>query len=110
MRRSTASSRRSARSVQRRGDLFGTPSRDSKFQNSKFQMMMGSESESWNWEFLFGCGASRVRNSTLSAVKRFAEIVRQTRETDIRLTLDLDGAGRAEVVTGIGFLDHMLEL
>src|SRR5437764_6488739 len=51
-----------------------------------------------------------TRNSTLSAVNRLAEIVRQTRETDIRLTLDLDGQGRAEVSTGIGFLDHMLEL
>ena len=39
-----------------------------------------------------------------------AEIVRKTRETDIRLRLDLDGEGRAEVATGIGFLDHMLEL
>jgi imidazoleglycerol-phosphate dehydratase len=41
---------------------------------------------------------------------RTAEIVRTTRETDIRLKLDLDGAGRAEVRTGVGFLDHMLEL
>jgi imidazoleglycerol-phosphate dehydratase len=41
---------------------------------------------------------------------RTAEIVRKTRETDIRLTLNLDGAGRAEVATGVGFLDHMLEL
>lgn len=42
--------------------------------------------------------------------ERLAEIVRKTRETDIRLTLDLDGRGRAEVRTGVGFLDHMLEL
>ena len=41
---------------------------------------------------------------------RIAEIVRTTRETDIRLRLDLDGRGRAEVKTGVGFLDHMLEL
>jgi imidazoleglycerol-phosphate dehydratase len=41
---------------------------------------------------------------------RTAEIIRKTRETDIRLTLDLDGRGRAEVATGVGFLDHMLEL
>jgi imidazoleglycerol-phosphate dehydratase len=39
-----------------------------------------------------------------------AEIVRKTRETDIRLRLDLDGHGQAEVATGIGFLDHMLDL
>jgi imidazoleglycerol-phosphate dehydratase len=46
----------------------------------------------------------------LSASPRSAEIVRKTRETDIRLTLDLDGQGRAEVATGLGFLDHMLDL
>ncbi len=41
---------------------------------------------------------------------RTAEIVRKTRETDIHLTLDLDGRGHAEIATGVGFLDHMLEL
>ena len=46
----------------------------------------------------------------MSFQPRVAEIVRKTRETDIRLRLDLDGQGRAEVATGIGFLDHMLEL
>ncbi len=39
---------------------------------------------------------------------RSASLLRATAETDIRLTLDLDGAGKAEVATGIGFLDHML--
>jgi imidazoleglycerol-phosphate dehydratase len=41
-------------------------------------------------------------------VKRAARIHRKTRETDIRLALSLDGAGRSRVKTGIGFLDHML--
>jgi imidazoleglycerol-phosphate dehydratase len=41
---------------------------------------------------------------------RQAVIRRTTRETDIRLCLDLDGRGRAEVSTGIRFLDHMLQL
>lgn len=41
---------------------------------------------------------------------RTAEVVRATRETDIRLALDLDGSGKAEVATGVGFVDHMLEL
>jgi imidazoleglycerol-phosphate dehydratase len=42
--------------------------------------------------------------------ERTAEIVRKTRETDIRLSLALDGRGEARVSTGVGFLDHMLEL
>lgn len=46
----------------------------------------------------------------MSISHRTAEIVRKTRETDIRLRLDLDGQGQADVATGIGFLDHMLEL
>jgi imidazoleglycerol-phosphate dehydratase len=41
---------------------------------------------------------------------RSAAIERKTRETDIRLRLTLGGAGKARVKTGIGFLDHMLEL
>ena len=41
---------------------------------------------------------------------RSAEIRRRTAETDITLTLCLDGAGKSEVHTGAGFLDHMLTL
>jgi imidazoleglycerol-phosphate dehydratase len=39
---------------------------------------------------------------------RRAEIARATSETDIRVTLDLDGTGQATIATGVGFLDHML--
>ena len=41
---------------------------------------------------------------------RTAEITRETKETTISCRLDLDGSGNAEIRTGIGFLDHMLEL
>ena len=41
---------------------------------------------------------------------RKAEISRETRETKIQLSLDLDGTGKRSVDTGIGFFDHMLEL
>lgn len=41
---------------------------------------------------------------------RTAEIKRTTRETDISLTLNLDGTGKSEMQTGCGFLNHMLTL
>jgi imidazoleglycerol-phosphate dehydratase len=39
---------------------------------------------------------------------RTAELSRQTNETQIQIKLDLDGTGKHEIATGIGFLDHML--
>jgi imidazoleglycerol-phosphate dehydratase len=39
---------------------------------------------------------------------RRARVERKTRETDVRLSLDLDGRGRVKASTGIGFFDHML--
>jgi imidazoleglycerol-phosphate dehydratase len=41
---------------------------------------------------------------------RAAEISRQTKETKVRVALDLDGSGKAAPHTGVGFFDHMLEL
>ena len=41
---------------------------------------------------------------------RKSEISRKTAETDIRLSLDLDGTGKGEIRTGVGFLDHMLTI
>lgn len=41
---------------------------------------------------------------------RTAEINRKTNETDIKLSLNLDGTGKSEIATGCGFLDHMLTL
>jgi imidazoleglycerol-phosphate dehydratase len=41
-------------------------------------------------------------------MNRTAAIRRETKETQIELRLDLDGSGRADVATGVGFFDHML--
>ncbi len=41
---------------------------------------------------------------------RKSEIARKTKETDIQLSLDIDGTGVYDISTGVGFFDHMLEL
>ncbi|MBO4898776.1 MAG: imidazoleglycerol-phosphate dehydratase HisB [Lachnospiraceae bacterium] len=42
-------------------------------------------------------------------MERKADISRQTKETDIQISLNIDGTGKSEISTGIGFFDHMLE-
>lgn len=43
-------------------------------------------------------------------MSRRAEISRKTSETDIKLTLNVDGSGQTDIDTGVGFFDHMLTL
>ena len=42
-------------------------------------------------------------------MKRTAKISRKTKETEISVSVDLDGAGKFDVATGVGFFDHMIE-
>src|SRR5207245_4020653 len=57
------------------------------------------------------CGPPRDtrRRTTRSVTTRTATVSRATRETSITVTLTLDGTGKADVKTGLGFLDHLLE-
>ena len=51
-----------------------------------------------------------VMSTKLQTSSRAAQVQRKTKETDVRVALNLDGSGRSRVSTGVPFLDHMLEL
>jgi len=53
--------------------------------------------------------ASLPPSTTLVTSARRADVQRNTKETQIRVALDLDGTGASKLATGIGFFDHMLE-
>ncbi len=58
------------------------------------------------------CVAQRLRDGrnfvSSDVMSRAVTLARTTSETEVKLSLDLDGTGQAEIATGIGFLDHML--
>lgn len=53
-----------------------------------------------DWDQIYSCVAAPVRT---------AVIERNTRETAIKVVLNLDGTGKTEIITGLGFFDHLLE-
>ena len=52
---------------------------------------------------------SKLARRQPGGARRRAVVERKTKETAIKIALDLDGTGKADVDTGIGFFDHMLE-
>ncbi|MCA1579077.1 MAG: imidazoleglycerol-phosphate dehydratase HisB [Acidobacteria bacterium] len=48
--------------------------------------------------------------STVNSNGRLADVRRKTKETDVRVKLDLDGSGKSKIAIGLPFLEHMLEL
>ena len=52
---------------------------------------------------------AKVAGDGAAASSREAAVERKTRETEVRVALKLDGAGRGAIATGVPFLDHMLE-
>ena len=53
--------------------------------------------------------STEKKSKNINKLEREASITRQTRETEISVSLNLDGIGNYDIDTGIGFLDHMLE-
>src|SRR5690606_9918629 len=66
--------------------------------NRRVMLLEGTRFQAWN---------SKHRDEVMAV--RCAEISRKTNETEIAAALDVDGTGKSDISTGIGFFDHMLD-
>ena len=87
-----------ARNLGCRGILYGDPTMRQAVEEAHLENVCALITDDWDRisEFLF-------------AGERRAEVRRTTAETDIQVNLNLDGNGRGDISTGIGFFDHMLD-
>jgi imidazoleglycerol-phosphate dehydratase len=85
----------------------------------RVQVQLQEEQQDLEHQVLTRCGPIHRTQTTdqplptghrFIMMKRTAEVERKTRETNIRLALNLDGCGQAEISSGIPFFDHMLTL
>jgi imidazoleglycerol-phosphate dehydratase / histidinol-phosphatase len=88
-----------------KGILVGEPTRDWVFPNEKVEDVIALISADWDeiYDFL------HLESQISSPHERVAYVNRKTNETQIQIHLNLDGEGKADINTGIGFFDHMLE-
>ncbi len=87
-----------AANLKAKGILLGLPEREAEIASSGLQDSCAFISPDWDeiWTFL-------------TKQQRKASVTRTTRETNIQVELIIDGSGKTEISTGLGFFDHMLE-